>query len=169
MIIIRSEKKEDFNEIKEINIYAFNRENEANLVQKLRESTAFIPELSLVAVEEGEVVGHILFSLITIENDKESHIVLALAPMAVKPSFQHKGIGSKLVTEGLKKCKELGYDMVVVLGHSKFYPRFGFEMAKNYGIEAPFKVPDEVFMVSKLNKEKDIKGVVKYPKVFDEV
>jgi len=169
MIIIRSEKKEDLNEIRKINIYAFNRENEANLVEKLRESSAFIPELSLVAVEGEEVVGHILFTLITIENDKESHIALALAPMAVKPAFQHKGIGSKLVTEGLKKSKELGYDLVVVLGHSKFYPKFGFVMAKNYGIEAPFKVPDEVFMVNKLNKNKDIKGVVKYPRVFDEV
>jgi putative acetyltransferase len=169
---IRSEKIDDYKEIREINKLAFNREDEANLVEAIRESEYFIPELSLVAVtDEHEIIGHILFSVIMLETDKGNFSTLALAPMAVKPQYQRQGIGSKLVTEGLKVCKDLGYKHVFVLGHPHFYPKFGFVPAKSYGIESPFPVPDEVFMAIELeHKSLDgWTGKIQYPKAFDTV
>jgi putative acetyltransferase len=169
---IRPEKIDDYLGIREVNILAFNNENEAKLVEAIRESEFFIPELSLVAVtDEQEIVGHILFSGIILEVDKGNLPTLALAPMAVKPQYQRQGIGTRLVTEGLKVCKDLGYKHVFVLGHPHFYARFGFVPAKSYGIESPFSVPDEVFMALELeHKSLDgLTGKIKYPKAFDTV
>ncbi|MGX1901753.1 GNAT family N-acetyltransferase [Thermolongibacillus altinsuensis] len=169
---IRSEKIDDYKGIREVNMLAFHREDEAKLVESIRESEYFIPELSLVAVtDEHEIIGHILFSEITLETDKENLPTLALAPMAVKPQYQRQGIGSRLVTEGLKVCKDLGYKHVFVLGHLDFYPRFGFVPAKTFGIESPFPVPDEVFMALELEHRSldGLTGKIKYPKAFDTV
>jgi putative acetyltransferase len=169
---IRSEKIDDYKEIREVNILAFNREDEAKLIEAIRESAYFVPELSLVAVtDEHEIVGHILFSGITLETDKGNLPTLALAPMAVKPQYQRQGIGSRLVTEGLKICRILGYQHVFVMGHPNFYQRFGFVPASSYGIKSPFPVPDEVFMALELmDKSLDgWTGKIKYPKAFDAV
>jgi putative acetyltransferase len=170
---IRAEKTEDLAGIRAVNILAFNnRENEAKLVEAIRQSSSFIPQLSLVAVKnDGEVIGHILFSLISIETEKGYIPTIGLAPMAVKPQYQRQGIGSKLVIEGLHVCKDLGYKHVVVLGHPEFYPRFGFTPAKLFGIKAPFPVPDEVFMVLEIEQGSlnGITGTVKYPPAFDTV
>lgn len=91
--------------------------------------------------------------------------------MAVLPDFQNKGIGSLLVSEGIKKSKELGYQHIAVLGHPNFYPKFGFQISKCYNIESPFPVPDEVFMVMELQEGslKNGKGKVKYPPAFHHV
>ncbi len=170
MFKIRPEQSRDFAAISEVNTLAFKREKEAKLVEAIRESEFFVPELSLVAVTD-EVIGHILFSIVFIETNKGIVPTLGLAPMAVKPEYQNQGIGSALVREGLKTCEDLGFEHVVVLGHPNFYPRFGFQPAKTKGIESPFRVPDEVFMVHEIKSGSldDIIGKVKYPPAFDVV
>lgn len=169
---IRVEQPQDFSVIKEVNDLAFGQEGESNLIGNLRTTNTFISELSLVfETEMNEVVGHILFSEITIETADGAVQSLALAPVAVKPGFQGKGIGSALIQEGLKRSKELGYDSVVVLGHSSYYPKFGFTLASAKGIRAPFDVPDEAFMVIELRQGAldGVQGTVKYPEAFSAV
>lgn len=169
MIVIRSERKEDAEAIHEVNRLAFGQEDEALLVQRIRNSSHFIPELSLVASQKGQIFGHVLFSLIDIEGQHGNRSVLSLAPMAVHPDFQNQGIGTKLVREGLKKCRQLGYAIVIVIGHPDYYPRFGFVPARQKGLKAPFPVPDEAFMVLELvpNALAGLKGTVKYPPEFE--
>ncbi|MFJ7934730.1 GNAT family N-acetyltransferase [Sporosarcina sp. NPDC096371] len=169
MTIIRVEQPADFIAIKEVNDLAFGQEGESNLITAIRTSDSFIPELTLVfESEKNEIIGHILFSLITIETAESSVQSLALAPVVVKPDFQNKGIGSLLKKEGLKRSKELGYDSVVVLGHSDYYPKFGFIIASEKGIKAPFDVPNEAFMVIELQQGAldNVQGTVKYPEAF---
>lgn len=171
MINIRPEREEDFATIHELNLLAFRGEDEAKLIRRIRQSAGFIPELSLVAERDGRVVGHLLFSPIIIETKKGSVPALALAPMAVWPEFQNQGIGSELVRQGLQECKRKGHRIVVVVGHPAYYPRFGFSQARRKGLEAPFPVPDEAFMVLELipGALRGVKGDVKYPRVFDDV
>jgi putative acetyltransferase len=170
MFIIRSEQKQDIEAIDEVNRLAFGQEDEGLLIQRIRSSSHFIPDLSLVAIQEGHIVGHILFSRIEIECQHGNKPALSLAPMAVHPDFQNQGIGKKLVREGLKICRKLGYEVVVVVGHPNYYPRFGFALAREKGLEAPFPVPDDAFMVFELipGALEGIKGMVKYPSEFDE-
>jgi predicted N-acetyltransferase YhbS len=170
-IIIRSEQTKDYKEITLLNDLAFNQPNEGKLVEKLREDKNFITELSIVAVYYNKVVGHILFFPIQINSGFQKHTTLALAPMSVLPEFQKKGIGKKLVRAGLIKSKELAFDSVIVLGHSGYYPKFGFFPASKFGIKAPFEVPDNVFFAIEL-KENSLagkSGIVDYPKVYMEV
>lgn len=166
-MIIRRETKEDFNSIYEINKRAFKQENESKLIERIRVSKNFIPELSLVAEENGKIVGHILFSKIAIKGEKE-YETLALAPMAVLPKFQKQGIGGKLIREGLNKARELGFDSAIVLGHKDYYPRFGFERASKWNIKCSFEVPDEAFMAIELNSGALVEkaGIVEYPEEF---
>lgn len=144
--------------------------DEHNLVNRLRSSDNYIKELSLVAVVNEVIVGHIMFTKLFIINDNEKYESLALAPLSVLPDYQNKGIGKALINEGLKKAKALGYKSVIVLGSEKYYPRFGFKEALNFGIEAPFEVPSENFMAIELTKNslKDVNGKVVYAKEFFE-
>jgi putative acetyltransferase len=123
------------------------------------------------AVKSKQVVGHILFSPIIIETQKAAVPVLSLAPMAVLPEFQNQGVGLELVRQGLRESKRLGHNIVVVVGHPGYYPRFGFTPARAKGLEVPFKVPDEAFMVLELipGTLDGIKGTVIYPPEFNEV
>lgn len=168
MIEIRKEQKSDYEEVYNLVKTAFEKAkesdgNEQDLVVDLRNSDNFVPELSLVAKKDDKIVGYILFTKIQIGKYEE----LALAPLAVLPEYQRQGIGSKLIKEGHKIAKEMGYHYVVVLGSDKYYPKFGYEKASKYGIKPPFDVPDENFMVIKLNDlRKGIKGTVKYAKEF---
>ncbi|WP_408010441.1 GNAT family N-acetyltransferase [Pseudalkalibacillus sp. A8] len=169
MYKIRGEVVEDIQKIKEVNDQAFGQENETRLIEAIRKSDSFIPELSLVAkTGDGDVIGHILFSLISIETKDGEESVLALAPMAVKPDCQNKGVGSALVRVGLERCEAAGYRSVVVLGHPEFYPRFGFVRASTKGIRPPFEVPDAAFMVNELvpGSLEGTKGTVQYPEAF---
>jgi putative acetyltransferase len=169
---IRQENKDDFNTVFEVNKLAFGQENEASLVDLLRNSKAFIPELSLVAIFDNKVVGHILFTTIKIINDDKNETdSLALAPMAVRPEFQNKGIGGQLIKYGLDKAKELGYKSVIVLGHEHYYPKFGFEPAEKWNIKSPFDIPTNIFMALELEKDglKAISGTVIYPKEFETI
>ena len=132
MITIRPETNTDFAAVRHVNELAFGQPLEANLVDALRENAQ--PYISLVATNGNEVVGHIFFSPVTIEPNQQNVSIMGLAPMAVLPEFQRQGIGSQLVRAGLAECEGLGSDAVVVLGHPKFYPRFGFIPASRKGL-----------------------------------
>jgi putative acetyltransferase len=123
-ITIRPETPTDFNAIHEVNRLAFGEEAEANLVDGLR-AGGFV-RLSLLAQVDEEIVGHTLFSQVTIVTKSGVVEALSLAPMAVIPTHQRKGISTKLVEDGLQLCREAGHRTVLVLGHPAFYPRFGF-------------------------------------------
>ena len=168
---IRSEKPGDYPGIKKVNDLAFGQPNEGILIEKLRENSAFIKELSLITELDGEIIGHILFFPIWIREGQNKHRSLALAPMSVLPEYQKKGIGSQLIFKGLETARKLGFKSVIVLGHSAYYPKFGFVVASKFGIKAPFDVPDEVFMGLELVPDgfKGISGIVQYPKEFEEV
>ncbi len=171
MVTIRPEQPSDYSVVFEVNKLAFGRENEPRLVEALRQSTGFIPELSLVAVLEDRVVGHILFSPMVFETPAGDISILALAPLAVRPDYQNQGIGSELVRQGLEACRRLEHRVIVVLGHPNFYPRFGFEPAQPKGVSAPFPVPEEAWMVIELQPGalSGIRGTVRYPPAFDDV
>ncbi|MCT8977912.1 N-acetyltransferase [Clostridium sp. CX1] len=170
-IVIRQEQEKDISTIYSVVKLAFEKVehsdgDEQNLVNRLRNSEAFIPELSLVAELDGEIVGHILFTKIKIcEN-----ISLALGPLSVVPELHGKGIGGKLIIKGHEIAKNLGFGSVIVLGHPAYYPRFGYVPASNWGIKAPFEVPDECFMAMELieGSLKSVSGVVQYAKEFFE-
>ncbi len=168
MLEIRQENMNDYKQVYNVIKIAFEKAehrdgNEQDLVIKLRESNSFIPELSLVAVYENKIIGYILFTKIKIGDSTE----LALAPLAVLPEYQRKGIGMRLITEGHRIAKQLNYNYSVVLGSNKYYSKSGYILASKYNIKAPFDVEDEFFMAIKLNENaKAIKGIVEYDKVF---
>jgi putative acetyltransferase len=172
-IIIRQETKDDFKEIFEVNHIAFGQDNEAKLVDTLRNNkSVFITELSIVATVNNRIVGHILFTRIKIkDNNGNLHESLGLAPMAVRPELQKNGIGGQLVRQGLDVAKDLGFTSVIVLGHENYYPKFGFEQAGKWDIKAPFDVPSNVFMAIELVNDglKNISGTVIYPEEFETV
>jgi predicted N-acetyltransferase YhbS len=173
-IFIRQERPEEYSSTEEMTKQAFSHEEYSDkkehlLVNKIRKSDAFIPELSLVAINQShEVVGHILLSKITIIDHDKVADSLALAPVSVAPSFQKKGIGSQLIRAALQKAKELGFQSVIVLGHKDYYPKFGFKQAVLWNIKPPFEVPDEVFMALELSEHslRNVRGVVHYSKAF---
>ena len=167
-INIRKEAPGDYDKITKVNDLAFEQTNEGSLIKKLREKKEFLEELSLVAEFDGKVVGHILFFPIKIKSGDIERQTLSLAPMAVVPGLQNKGIGSKLVKEGLKKADQLGYKSVLVIGHPQYYPRFGFEPASKWKIKAEFEVPDEAFMALELKQGelKDKSGTIWFPQEY---
>lgn len=144
MTEIRKEKPGDQDSVRRLNMAAFDNGPEATIVDKLRASCE--DYLAFVAVENEIVVGHILFTPVTIDGCEVTG--MGLAPMAVLPSYQHQGIGSQLVRHGLAHLHRLGCPFVIVLGHPGYYPRFGFEPASNYRLFSQWEsVPDEAFMV----------------------
>jgi len=174
-MIIRQETKNDHKEVFSVIESAFKDvefagHSEQFLVERLRKSDAFIPELSIVAEIDDEIVGHVLLTKLKIKNESTEFDSLALAPVSVLPEFQGKGIGGKLILESHKKAIELGYASIILLGHEKYYPRFGYERADKYGIELPFEVPKENCMAIELtvNGLKGVTGTVEYPKAFNE-
>lgn len=172
-VIYRQETQDDFQEVFELNNKAFGQDNEAKLVNTLRDNpNVFIPELSIVAAEKNKIIGHILLTKITIKDKNGNlHESLGLAPMAVLPEFQKNGIGGELIRYGLETAKQLSYQSVIVLGHEHYYPKFGFEPAEKWNIKAPFDVPSNVFMAIELVKGslENISGAVIYPKEFETV
>ena len=170
MMKIRRERKGDYPAVGEIHELAFKGTTEARLVETLRDSDDFMPGLSMVAVQGRKVVGHILFSLVSIQTKGGSVPALVLAPMAVVPEYQNQGIGSDLVRLGLQECLNQGHEIVLVIGHPDYYPRFGFELANRRGLTLPFSVPDEAFMVLELvpGALEGIHGAVRFPPSFDE-
>ncbi|MCP4203159.1 MAG: N-acetyltransferase [bacterium] len=165
---IRAEREEDAAAIRAVNESAFETAAEADLVEALRELAR--PLLSLVAEADGAIVGHILFSPVTLSGHPELEI-MGLAPMAVEPEHQRAGIGSALVRAGLEQCGELGFGGVVVLGHPEYYPRFGFAPAVGFGIGCQYEVPDEAFMVLELEPGylSGVSGEVRYHPAFESI
>ncbi len=141
MIEIREERAGDEAAVRGVNTDAFGQPDEAEIVDALREHCS--DRLCLVALDGEDVVGHILFTPATLEGVQG----MGLAPMAVLPNRQRDGIGSQLVRRGLDELRERGCPFVIVLGHPKFYPRFGFERASARGIRCKWEAPDEAFMI----------------------
>ena len=168
-ILIHPESPKDAAAISQVNHLAFNRENEAILVERLRQNNAIT--LSLVAEQDGQILGHILFSPVTITDGEFQWQAIGLRPMAVMPEFQHQGIGSALIRAGLDELKKRGQDVVIVLGHPEYYPRFGFRPSKPFGIQWEVNVPDEVFMVAELSRGSlnGRTGIVRYHSAFKDV
>jgi putative acetyltransferase len=169
-IEIRPEKPEDYPAIKRVNDLAFEQPNEGLLVEELRRNPHFIPELSLVALYKNEVVGHILFLPVRIICEDSPAISLALAPMAVLPEHQGKGIGGRLIEEGIAVAKTMEYESIIVVGRPGYYPRFGFQPASKWGLMTPYDwVPDEAFMAIELiqNSLEGKAGMVEFPLEYD--
>lgn len=164
-MIIRPERQQDWQQIDAVNQAAFKSEFEPRLVNALRKSPAFIPELSLVAVDGSEIIGHILFIRLVVRNGEQDHTALGLAPLAVVPDRQRQGVGGQLVRGGFEQCTRLGHRLVFVVGHPRYYPRFGFTPARARGFEVGFPVPDEAFMVAELvdGALEGVSGMVKHP------
>ncbi len=174
-VTLRQENKNDFESVFQLIEKAFEKveysdHKEQFLVERLRNSEAFIPELSIVAELDGKIVGHILFTKLQIKNEYQTFPSLALAPVSVLPEFQRKRIGSKLILHGHEIAKRLGYKSVILLGHQDYYPRFGYELCEKYNIKMPFDVPAENCMILALteNALSGISGEVVYPKAFFE-
>lgn len=172
---IREENKKDYLSIFDLIKKAFKDQEYSDhkehfLVEKLRKSEAFVPELSLVAEIENNIVGHILLTEIKIKTSDDEITSLALAPVSVLPEFQGKGIGGKLIKEAHQRAKDLGYQSIILLGHENYYPRFGYKLAEEFGISLPFDVPTENCMAIELQPDslKNINGEVVYPKEFYE-
>lgn len=170
-INIRPEKAKDYSKITDINNRAFNQYNEGKLIENLRKKEGFISDLSLVAEYNNQLVGHILFYPISIIGKDKKYTSLALAPMAVLPEYQNRGIGSKLIKEGLKIAKNLGFKSVIVIGYPEYYPRFGFKKASKWDIKPPFNVPDDAFMAIELvdNGLENVSGIVEYSEEYYDV
>ncbi len=167
-MLIRAERGNDKAAIYEVNVSAFETPAEAELVDALREQAETF--ISLVAEDGDRVVGHIMFSPVSLSTDPELK-VMGLAPMAVVPAHQREGIGSALVRAGLERCKEMGFSAVVVLGHPEYYPRFGFLRAARFGLRCEYGAPEEAFMAMELETGAldDKRGVVKYHAAFSNV
>lgn len=165
-LIFRKENSSDYLNVFALNKKAFNRDDEAKLVEALRKNAeVFLPNLSIVAALKSKVLGHILFSRIKIVSDrKKVYEALSLAPMAVLPAYQKRGIGSRLIEIDLVQAIEEGFKSVIVLGHTDYYPKFGFKPAINWGIKAPFNVPTNAFMAIELVKGSlmGVSGMVSY-------
>jgi putative acetyltransferase len=164
-VAVRGEVLLDIDAIRHVNRLAFGQEDEAALVDALRDGGYF--RVSLVAEVEGRVVGHVLFSDLAIITEAETVPALALAPMAVLPEFQNLGVGSELVRCGLAMCREQGHKMVVVLGHPRFYPRFGFSTALAGRLTSPFSGKESFMALALVSGALDgVEGRIEYPPPF---
>jgi putative acetyltransferase len=167
-MLIRSEKQKDREAVYDVNEKAFETSAEAKLVDMLSEQSQHV--ISLVCEHNLEIVGHIMFSPVILSGHSELKL-MGLAPMSVVPQHQLKGFGSALVKTGLEQCRQLNYTGVVVLGHPRYYPRFGFSPASGFGIKSAYKVADEVFMAVELyaGALSGKSGTVSYHPVFNSV
>jgi len=167
MFEIRTEKPDDYAGIREVHVLAFGGDEEANLVELLRNRKKAC--ISLVAMSAHRVVGHIVFSAVSISSAPKTFRGIGLAPLAVLPEFQERGVGSQLTQAGLEACRKAGYDAVVVLGHTSYYPRFGFSRAKDYGLDNEYNAED-AFMVMELRPGAlhGLAGLVQYAPEFRE-
>lgn len=163
---IRKEKPQDVETVYEVNLQAFGQRQEARIVDMVRENCDDL--LSLVAIVRNRIVGHILFSPATIQGDHGTVHGMGLAPMAVVPRYQRQGIGTELIRAGLEKLQERHCPFVIVLGHPRYYPRFGFEPADRRGIHCEWDVPEEACMILILDESActGISGVARYRPEF---
>ena len=165
---VRTEAEADHAAIRAVNQAAFGTSAEANIIDALRSKAN--PFVSLVADVGGAIVGHVFFSKVWLSGRDDLNI-MGLGPIAVAPNHQRNGIGSVLVREGLERCKLLGCQAVVVLGHAEYYPRFGFVPASRHAIRSEYDVPDDVFMVTELEVGalRQASGLIRYDEAFSGV
>ena len=175
MLTIRQEQPSDYSAVFKLVEIAFKTMpysdgTEQFLVERLRLSEAFIPELSLVVESNHQVIGHILLSKIFIKNEHQSFPALSLAPVSVSPEYQRQGIGGQLIEKAHDIARGLGYTSVILVGHSEYYPRFGYRKTSEFNIQLPFEAPEESCMALELveNGLKGVSGMVEYPKAFFE-
>lgn len=166
MTSVRTEHPGDLHAVRRVNEAAFGRSDEADLVDRLR---LWLPDyVGLVAVQEDAVIGHLVLSPVTFEPDQPDLAAAGLAPMAVLPEHQQRGVGSALVRASLDACRERGVEAVVVLGHPDYYPRFGFRPASTFGLRCVYEAPDEAFMALPLRPHAldGLAGTVHYHPTF---
>ena len=165
VIDIRQERPDDIAAVRGLNTRAFGQEQEANIVDALRSNGAAL--LSLVAILNGQLVGHIMYSPVRVGSVEGA----ALGPMAVDPEHQRQGIGSSLVQAGNRQLKDAGCPFIVVVGHADYYPRFGFRPARVQAVTCEWDVPDDVFMLLVLDhvKAQGVAGVARYRHEFSSV
>ena len=172
-VLIRQEQIQDRERIHKLVFKAFaqamqTNHQEQDLVVRLRGSDAFVPELSLVADVEGVLVGHVLFTRGFIRDRASDHETLILAPLAVAPALQRRGIGGQLIEAGHRVARELGFASVVLVGHPAYYPRFGYRPAESYGIVTHLDLPPGVFMACELRPAgfRGVRGMLIYAPEF---
>lgn len=173
-IIIRQETPDDYARVIELTEKAFETmefsdQKEGQLVEKLRKAPTFIPELSLVAELDNQLIGHILFTPLVIDNGQQKFQSLVLGPVSVLPEFQKQGIGEQLIVAGHQKARDLGFQSVILIGHPEYYPRFGYKTASGFGLKVSMDLPSEdVFMAVELteNALSDVSGMVVFPPEF---
>ncbi len=167
-MFIRPEEPADFDGIGRVVAVAFGRVDEARVVERIRASEHYLPELALVAVDGDEIIGHVMISYVTVGDDERRF--LELAPVSVSPEHQRSGVGIALIDDVLRRADALGEPFVLVLGHAEYYPRFGFEAARAHGIEPPdARIPDSIWMLRPLNAyDPPYRAHVIFPPAFDE-
>jgi putative acetyltransferase len=166
---VRSEKPQDLEAIRRVNIAAFGRVGEADLVDQLR---GIRPTFSFVAVKSSQIVGHLFFSPVEVVGKcVDNFPILGLAPLAVLPEYQRQGIGAMLIHYGMEECTRLGFKAVVVLGSPAYYPLLGFTPAKEKRLRCEYSVPDEAFMVLELESGALARcvGIVRYRPEFNKL
>ena len=144
---IRDEQEQDRSAVREIVSAEFDTGGEAELVDALRAEAN--PRVSLVAEEDGVIIGHVMFSPVTVEEHPEEKM-MGLAPLAVLYDYQGRGVGSALVRAGLAQCRALGAHGIVVVGQPDYYPRFGFGPAARFGLTCEYDVPEDAFLALEL-------------------
>ena len=162
-------KEEHFNLIDELIEQAFDRKAEAHLVRNLRNnSTAYDPMLEFVVIKDQWAIAHILYTHAFVIQGDLKHPTLAMAPVSVHPNYQRKGIGTHLITDTLQTLKEKNIESVFVLGHEKFYPKFGFKPSHKWNIQAPFPVPEDALIAIELVPDslKNVTGTLEYAVEF---
>ncbi len=167
-LIIRKEQAGDKEQIYFVNDQAFERSDEAELVDELRDRNKLL--ISLVAEIDKKIVGHIAFTEVFVQSINHLPAGAGLAPMAVLKEYQNRKIGSALVEEGLRQCEELGIEYVTVLGYPRYYPRFGFQKASPFGIHCQYEIPEDMFMILELGKgtlQLIANHIINYDPLFD--
>ncbi len=168
--VVRPESASDHDEIAEVVTAAFGSPAEARLVEAIRASPGYIPELALVATLDGTVVGHVMVSRCDLRNDGATISIVMLSPLAVDPTHHGQGVGGLLVTTVTSLADAVGEPLVVLEGSPRYYSRFGFEPAASHGIELPLPdwAPAEAAQVLRLtNDDATLRGSVVYPPSFD--
>lgn len=171
---IRKIERGDYDEISKLIKETFSNTtngygNEAELVEKIRESNYYIEELEVVAIEDKSIIGHGLLSEVAIINGRHKYKGLVLAPLEVSTRHQKKGIGTVVLKELEKRARGYNYSFISILGHPSYYAKFGYIPASKFDITAPFSVPDEAFMIKAINDQtlNNISGMIKYPEAFN--
>jgi putative acetyltransferase len=161
---LRPEESKDYRQIAGLLESAFGGRDEAEIVERIRQSPQYKNELSLISSKGDLIVGYVMLSIVTLHAEKKSYDVLSLAPVAVLPAFQKQGIGASLIEESIRVATERKEPLIVVLGHAEYYPRFGFERASLRGIYPPVEWPDASYMVLALpDYSPEMRGKIVYP------